>query len=130
MIKKLPTTLFLAFVLFSVCSNAQNKFDIASVQSASHDTLIIEMFDLSDISRVSSKDAYKTASVKESHIHSEKGDCHHSQNNDISLMDIISSDEEADFNCSGGFCMHELHFHKKGLTLKRQLFDYFIKISC
>ncbi len=48
----------------------------------------------------------------------------------ISLLDIISSDEGADFNCSGGFCLNRFHFHKKGLTLKRQLFDYFVQISC
>ncbi|SEK23551.1 hypothetical protein SAMN04487910_0036 [Aquimarina amphilecti] len=49
---------------------------------------------------------------------------------DIALIDIITSDEGTDFNCSGGFCMDKSHFHKKGLTLKRQLFDYFMKISC
>ncbi|WP_378175787.1 hypothetical protein [Aquimarina sp. SS2-1] len=48
----------------------------------------------------------------------------------ISLIDIISSDEGADFNCSGGFCMDKSHFHKRGLTLKKQLFGYFMKISC
>ncbi len=47
----------------------------------------------------------------------------------ITLIDIITSDEGADFNCSGGFCMIKSHYHKKGLTSKRQLFDYFMKIS-
>jgi len=48
----------------------------------------------------------------------------------ISFIDIISSDEGSDFNCSGGFCMDKSHSHKKGLSIKRQLFGYFIKISC
>ncbi|MBW1296771.1 hypothetical protein [Aquimarina litoralis] len=48
----------------------------------------------------------------------------------ITWIDIISADEGADFNCSGGFCMHESHFHKRGLTLRKQLFDYFMRISC
>ena len=131
MIKKLPTTLFLAFVLFSVCSNAQNNFDVVSVDPTSQDTLIIEMFDLHKISGVSSEEisAAEVSSIEESHNHSEQGDCDHSHTHHISLMDIITSDEGADFNCSGGFCMDRSHFHKKGLTLKRQLFDYFITVS-
>ncbi len=48
----------------------------------------------------------------------------------LSLIDIISSDEGTDFNCSGGFCMNKLHYHKKGLTLKRQFFGYFMSINC
>ncbi|WP_108868235.1 hypothetical protein [Aquimarina aquimarini] len=48
----------------------------------------------------------------------------------ITLLDIISSEEESDFNCSGGFCMNNFHFHKKGVTLTKQLFDYFIWVSC
>lgn len=50
--------------------------------------------------------------------------------NSIVLEDFISSDESTDFNCSGGFCMNEDHFHKKGLTIKRQYFYYFVNISC
>lgn len=47
----------------------------------------------------------------------------------VALIDVITSDEEANFNCSAGFCMNSGHFHKKGLTLNRQLFDYFLSIS-
>ncbi len=54
----------------------------------------------------------------------------HDHNNDVVLLDIISSDEGADFNCHGGFCMNELHFHKRGLSVKKQLFGYFMSISC
>ncbi|WP_062058864.1 hypothetical protein [Aquimarina longa] len=54
----------------------------------------------------------------------------HDHTHTISLLDIISSDEGADFNCSGGFCMIKSHFHKKGLTLKKQFFNYFMKIAC
>ncbi|GAA4278010.1 hypothetical protein GCM10022259_27340 [Aquimarina mytili] len=55
---------------------------------------------------------------------------HHDHEIAASLKDIISSDEGADFNCSGGFCMNKAHFHKKGLTIKKQLFVYFMRISC
>ncbi|TPN83494.1 hypothetical protein [Aquimarina algicola] len=56
---------------------------------------------------------------------------HDHEHEDIALtLDFLSSDESTDFNCSGGFCMNESHFHKKGLTLNRQLFYYFISISC
>lgn len=54
----------------------------------------------------------------------------HDHEEEIALIDIISSDKRTDFNCSGGFCMNELHFHKKGLTMNRQLFRYFMSISC
>ncbi|WP_128755279.1 hypothetical protein [Aquimarina sediminis] len=54
----------------------------------------------------------------------------HNHINEVALLDIISSDEGADFNCSGGFCMNKSHFHKKGLTLKKQFFDYFMSITC
>ena len=52
--------------------------------------------------------------------------------NDVSLIDIISSEKEEDLNCLGGFCMDHTHFHKRGLNIKsrRQLFRYFVKISC
>lgn len=56
---------------------------------------------------------------------------HHDHIDDISsIRDIISSDKSTDFNCSGGFCMNSLHFHKRGLSLKKQLFEYIISISC
>ncbi len=54
----------------------------------------------------------------------------HDHAHEVSLIDILSSDEGTDFNCSGGFCMNKSHFHKKGLTLKKQLFVYFMSISC
>ncbi len=54
----------------------------------------------------------------------------HDHQEELVLIDIISSDEGTDFNCSGGFCMNKLHYHKKGLTLKRQFFGYFMSITC
>lgn len=54
----------------------------------------------------------------------------HADDHTLVLLDIISSDENSDFNCSGGFCMNRFHFHKKGLTLKKQFFEYFMRISC
>ncbi len=68
----------------------------------------------------------------ENHDHDHESHIGHNHGHEqqLSLLDIISSDEGADFNCSGGFCMNEAHYHKKGLTLKRQLFVYFMSISC
>ena len=56
----------------------------------------------------------------------------HNHRNDVSLLDIMSSEKEEDLNCLGGFCMDHTHFHKRGLNIKsrRQLFRYFVKISC
>ncbi|MFC5044989.1 hypothetical protein ACFSTE_20805 [Aquimarina hainanensis] len=50
--------------------------------------------------------------------------------NALSMIDILSSDENSDVNCSAGFCMTKSHNHKRGLTTKKQLFHYFINISC
>ncbi len=55
---------------------------------------------------------------------------HFGHDHEITLLDVILSDEGADFNCSGGFCMNKSHFHKKGLSMKKQLFDYFMSITC
>ena len=64
------------------------------------------------------------------HDHDNHGNESHDHSHDLSLRDIISSDKSTDFNCSGGFCMDESHYHKKGLTLRRQFFGYFMVISC
>ncbi len=66
-------------------------------------------------------------SQKHSHDHEDE---FHVHDHKVVLLDIISSEENSDFNCSGGFCMNRSHFHKKGLTLKRQFFEYFMSISC
>ncbi|WP_438422914.1 hypothetical protein [Aquimarina macrocephali] len=65
--------------------------------------------------------------VETEHHHLEHDHDHASE---VVLLDIIFSDEGSDFNCSGGFCMNKSHFHKKGLTMKKQLFDYFMSIAC
>ncbi|WP_108808689.1 hypothetical protein [Aquimarina spinulae] len=54
----------------------------------------------------------------------------HDHADEVVLLDILFSDEGSDFNCSGGFCMNKSHFHKKGLSMKKQLFDYFMSIAC
>lgn len=54
----------------------------------------------------------------------------HEHGHEVSLLDVITLDEGADFNCSGGFCMNKSHSHKKGLSLKKQFFDYFMSITC
>lgn len=77
-------------------------------------------------------------------VHEHSTDCSHSNHqglvssitmmpinsNPLALIDLLKSDEGADFNCSGGFCMNKSHYHKKGLTLKKQYFVYFMNISC
>ncbi|WP_109852367.1 hypothetical protein [Aquimarina sp. AU58] len=54
----------------------------------------------------------------------------HDHADEVVLLDILFSDEGSDFNCSGGFCMNKSHFHKKGLSMKKQLFGYFMSIAC
>ncbi|MBG6130563.1 hypothetical protein IWQ47_002039 [Aquimarina sp. EL_43] len=63
-------------------------------------------------------------------VETENDHADHDHANDVVLLDIIFSDEGSDFNCSGGFCMNKSHFHKKGLSMKKQLFDYFMSIAC
>ncbi|WP_299242806.1 hypothetical protein [uncultured Aquimarina sp.] len=137
MTKQLHPTLLLVFLLVSPLLIAQ-KEDVKEIKA---------MFDnpvaILDISTNFEMDGFNKKNVfsyisnfkldsHDSHNHSEHTPeqiCHiHSES--ISLIDIISSDEGSDFNCSGGFCMDKSHFHKRGLTLKKQLFDYFMKISC
>lgn len=88
-------------------------------------------FILVPLANFSQKEVFSYKSCSGSHKH--EGHEHHESDlhsDSFTLIDIISSDEGADFNCSGGFCMDESHFHKRGLTLKKQLFDYFMSISC
>ena len=54
----------------------------------------------------------------------------HDHGNEIALIDVLSSENHSDFNCSGGFCMNRSHCHKKGLPSRRQLFKYFMNITC
>ncbi len=63
-------------------------------------------------------------------LEEESHDAHDHGSHEIVLLDVISSDNDFDFNCSGGFCMNNAHFHKKGLTTKKQLFEYFMNIKC
>ncbi|GAA0724080.1 hypothetical protein GCM10009430_28250 [Aquimarina litoralis] len=83
------------------------------------------------LANFSQKEVFSYKACSDSHEH--EGHEHHESDlhsDSFTLIDIISSDEGADFNCSGGFCMDESHFHKRGLTLKKQLFNYFMSISC
>ncbi len=132
MTKKLHTILLFIAILFSLCIQAQSKH-LEEVGNLFHQKEI--GYDLTE--HTHDKDfqkeevfSYMLVLDGKMHFHSEHSDSPNLSPRDISLIDIISSDEGADFNCSGGFCMDRSHFHKRGLTLKKQLFDYFMKISC
>ncbi len=126
MIKYLHNLLILFFLCFASISQAQN-----ASESYNHELLhsTISALD-SDENFVKKPPVKKKVNsyffVLPTIISSEHGH----QHNDISQSDFISFDQVADFNCSGGFCMDRSHFHKKGITTKKQLFDYFIRMSC
>ncbi|AXT53782.1 hypothetical protein D1818_24265 [Aquimarina sp. BL5] len=137
MTKQLHPTLLLVFLLVSPLLIAQ-KEDVKEAKVLfDNQVTILEISTNFEMDGFNRKNVFSYISNFEldshdSHNHSEhtlEQICHmHSES--ISLIDIISSDEGSDFNCSGGFCMDKSHFHKRGLTLKKQLFDYFMKISC
>ncbi|GAA3518429.1 hypothetical protein GCM10022393_35690 [Aquimarina addita] len=128
MTKWLPNTLFIILSIITTTISAQEVQDVHNHSDAhpSYKNTLNE--DTHNHEAVLKEITYNVKTFEE-HITPK---CDHNQSNtfnQISLIDIISSDAGADFNCSGGFCMNKLHYHKKGLTLKRQLFDYFMKIS-
>ncbi|WP_299443507.1 hypothetical protein [uncultured Aquimarina sp.] len=133
MIKQLHFALLFVFTLLISSLQAQGEVVREEITPFSHDVMFLELsteFETKDF-KEKSVFSYISNLEVDSHDHSEHNEQHsHVHSESISLIDIISSDEGADFNCSGGFCMDKSHFHKRGLTLKKQLFDYFMKISC
>ncbi|AXT55694.1 hypothetical protein J8L88_16555 [Aquimarina sp. MMG015] len=128
MTKLLRPALLFVFVLFSFIIQAQEDVLKETIGQFSGS---ITTFDFSIHQKNIIEQSEKVFSYENcNHDHLTHNDHNEFHSESISLMDIISPDEGADVNCSGGFCMHESHFHKKGLTLRRQLFDYFMKISC
>jgi len=129
MIKKLHITLLFLSILLTGVLKAQDDETQFLITLESHDIALLDKSQQSENKEIGKKSvfSYKFNLSCNAHHHEDHQELF---SRTISLIDIISSDEEADFNCSGGFCMDKTHFHKKGLTLKRQLFDYFMKISC
>ncbi|WP_298320694.1 hypothetical protein [uncultured Aquimarina sp.] len=126
-----PALLFITFII-TVSAQSQIKDIPQTVDLISQDMVVLNLLESSK-NVVSNKEkvfSYNLISNHNSHDHAGENHFHGIDLHDISLIDIISSDEGSDFNCSGGFCMDKSHFHKRGLTLKKQLFDYFMKISC
>ncbi|MFD2561116.1 hypothetical protein [Aquimarina rubra] len=132
MTKRLHSILLFFSILFVSSLQAQSIVFTENIDLFNQDAAITNRLELAEnkeshSEKVFSYNSDMDHSAHKHEIHSESHDFGFSR---ISLIDIISSDEGADFNCSGGFCMDKSHFHKKGLTLKKQLFGYFMKISC
>jgi len=135
MIKQLQSTLFLAFLLFFSFLQAQNGETIEITSLLSLDVHPAHQHEHPENNTIGSEKVFSYIVGVESVVHTDGSSCsmehgHSGHTSGVSLIDIITSDTGADFNCSGGFCMDKSHFHKKGLTLKKQLFGYFMKISC
>ncbi len=130
MIKLLHSPILLVFLLIAVIGTAQSSPTNTNF-SISYDTDDIytdhSIFSAKDLCLNKKDFSYNTVSKDDKHDFLHKN---HRHTHELSILDVISSDEGTDFNCSGGFCMNELHYHKKGLTLKRQFFGYFMSISC
>ncbi|MEW7291588.1 hypothetical protein [Aquimarina sp. 2304DJ70-9] len=125
MSKSLHSLTLLVFLLIFNFISSQSSF---ADNHFSHKTDIFYSTDVES----NLEDSHTTSNKKVFSYIFKTEDAHldHDHNDDLSLLDVISSDESSDFNCSGGFCMNKLHFHKKGLTIKKQLFVYFMRISC
>jgi hypothetical protein len=123
--------LFIA-IMVTVSGQSQNKDINQIVNLFSHDIMVFDLHENSINLELNRKKVFSYTLIEnhDLHNHLEEDEFHNDGSHDISLIDIISSDEGSDFNCSGGFCMDKSHFHKRGLTLKKQLFNYFMKISC
>ncbi|WP_025741426.1 hypothetical protein [Aquimarina pacifica] len=122
--------LIVFLLIFNFVNSQSTSFDsvnnLALYTTASEDIETFELF-------VKEGFSYDNDEIhlNEDYVHHSDAAAHnHDHNHDVVMLDIISSDEGADFNCSGGFCMNKSHYHKKGLTLKKQFFVYFIRISC
>ncbi len=136
MIKKLLASIIIMFVYSSMLSQSYKNQITDDTLFSSADALFLN---INSIVGQTSKNKKKDFTHKKQGIvnscthHSSHSDHTHdetSTDQDVALIDIITSDEGSDLNCSGGFCMEKSHHHKKGLTLKRQLFNYFMKMSC
>lgn len=128
MTKQLNSVLLFAFLLVSSIITAQESVLKGDDVLFSHNGLLGSVNAQPENKSVETKKVFSYKECFSHDAHNHAG--HQDHTSSLSLIDIISSDAGADFNCSGGFCMDESHYHKKGLTLKRQLFDYFMEISC
>ena len=115
--------LLILFTISTITVQSQQLVDISaevSLDKNTFDYLNLNALETEVFSYIHFEIGLDAVHVEQDHAHLEA----------LSLLDIISSDEGADFNCSGGFCMNKSHFHKKGLTLKKQFFGYFMSIAC
>ncbi|MDH7446827.1 hypothetical protein [Aquimarina sp. 2201CG14-23] len=133
MTKQLHSAVLFISLLLATTAHSQQGETALSVSISGHDITVLNLFDTleNNLSLIEKDFSYEFSLDNEVHDHSDHHELvHDSHSHEISLIDFISSDSGSDFNCSGGFCMDKSHFHKRGLTLKKQLFDYFMKISC
>lgn len=127
--KLLRYPLILVFLLIANLANSQSS---TIINHSNHEQENIFSF-LTDHSILIQNHVFikkKIFSYDLNIIETKNYDLDHDHVNDLVLLDIIFSDEGSDFNCSGGFCMNKSHFHKKGLSMKKQFFDYFMSIAC
>ncbi len=127
MTKLLHYSILLAVLSFATIGNAQSQ-QLPSNFSIGEDAKVFGLH-----TKISRADLLSKKKVFSHNLQCDSEDGHdhdHSHIEKLSFIDIISADQEADFNCSGGFCMNTKHYHKKGLTLNKQLFIYFLSISC
>jgi len=128
--KLLHNLVLLAFTVISVVGYSQSNTPHDHSDKENDDTILVQnSFTVKNVNEIlkSKHFSYKYNMSTENDHHLTDD---HDHNHDITLIDIISSDVRTDFNCSGGFCMNKSHYHKKGLTLMRQFFGYFMKITC
>ncbi len=120
-------TISLFFILYNLCvMNVQSQHIVD--HSIKHSFLSSPAKSILSLIELEKKVfSYDIGFQEHDHDHKDE---FHMHDHKLTLLDIISSEENSDFNCSGGFCMNRSHLHKKGLTLKKQLFEYFMSISC
>ncbi|EZH73992.1 hypothetical protein ATO12_14015 [Aquimarina atlantica] len=127
--KLLRYPLILVFLLIANLANSQSS---TTINHSNHEQENIFSF-LTDQPILIQNQAFakkKLFSYDFNIVETENHHADHDHANELVLLDILFSDEGSDFNCSGGFCMNKSHFHKKGLSMKKQLFDYFMSIAC
>ncbi|GAA4272109.1 hypothetical protein U6A24_11430 [Aquimarina gracilis] len=132
MTKLLHSSFLLVFFLITHLGNAQLESE--HVYHAEHHDLEFlsdaENLNFETLGEANEKDFSYISDINKEELQYLYLDYDNDHDEELALIDIISSDEGTDFNCSGGFCMNKHHYHKKGLTLKRQFFIYFMSITC
>jgi len=109
MTKELHSVVLFAFILVSSIITAQEEAFKGEDILFSHNDSLVSISALPENESVDLKKviSYKTCDSHDFHNHDVHQELHSHDATSISLIDIISSDAGADFNCSGGFCMDE-----------------------